>query len=418
MYFSILLPVLVGVVGLILLIRLRFFFVFHPIRASRDIFYSMRERETRRSFFLALAGTLGVGNIFGVAAGIMIGGGGSLFWLFVSSFFSMVIKYAETLLVFSIPKGNVGMSAVVSSSFSRFGGRLASVYALLTVLLALFMGSAMQAGAVVDVARSISSINASLPLIALLIFFIPCLFGGARKIESFTEIIIPMTTIIYIIMCILTILVNWSKIPSVFFGIINSAFSIEGVAGGGFAIAIKEGFARGILSNEAGVGTSALAHSRAKGRSPHIAGLFGILEVFFDTTLLCMLTGISILVSLEDTSVYKSPMSLVSSAFKSSIGNFSGYVLLFCIFSFAFSTIICWYFYGIECASAYFPRLKPAYVFAFLLFIAICGFLPSTLLLFLTDSILFVMAVITLFTIVRKLDIIVALSKEGRGVNK
>ena len=418
MKISLLLPFLVAAFGLILLIRLGFFFVLHPIRTFREMLSSMKERQTRRSFFLALAGTLGVGNIFGVSAGIMIGGAGSLFWLFVSSFFSMIIKYAETMLVFSLPRGSVGMSSAIFSAFPGFGRFFSSVYAGLTILLALFMGSAMQASAIVDVAGSASKNYAFISLIILFVAFLPCLLGGAKKIEGLTEILIPVTTIVYILMCIFIILMNFEKMPGVISEIFSSAFSAEGAFGGISAIAIKEGFARGILSNEAGVGTSALAHARSRGRSPHIAGLFGILEVFFDTTLLCMLTGFSILVSLPDLSIYKTPMSLVAAAFNSSLGDFSVYLLHFCIFAFAYSTIICWYFYGTQCADAYFPRVKSVYVFAFLMFLFCSVFFSSTILLFVTDSIIFVMAILTLSTIAKKLDCITHLSKQGRAQNK
>ena len=120
MNFSLILPLTVGLVGLILLIRLRLFFVLHPIKTTKEVLFAMREREVRESFFLALAGTIGVGNIFGVAAGLLIGGEGSLFWLFVSSFFAMIIKYAETLLVFSEKDQNCGMCGVILSSFSLY----------------------------------------------------------------------------------------------------------------------------------------------------------------------------------------------------------------------------------------------------------------------------------------------------------
>ena len=129
------------------------------------------------------------------------------------------------------------------------------------------------------------------------------------------------------------------RIPSVVSEVMNSAFGVPAVIGGGvsggFMIALKEGFARGILSNEAGCGTSALAHSRAEGREPSVAGLFGMCEVFFDTTLLCMLTAIVILLSVEDISAFSTPMSLVTGAFVSTLGEISGYILLILVFMFA-----------------------------------------------------------------------------------
>ena len=134
-----LLPFMVGGVGIYLLFRLRFFYILHLIRTVREIASALRDRDSRRSLALALAGTLGVGNIFGVGAGLMIGGPGCLFWLLVSSFFAMVIKYAETLLAFDI-KGRRGFSDLLRPPFSL-------IYAVLIVLLSLFMGSAMQSAA-------------------------------------------------------------------------------------------------------------------------------------------------------------------------------------------------------------------------------------------------------------------------------
>ena len=147
---------------------------------------------------LALAGTLGVGNIFGVSAGILIGGAGSVFWIFISSFFSMVIKYAETLLAYDSCKLKGGTAETVRRIFPRWGGALSLVYAILTVALALLMGGAMQSSALVDVAYSGLGLMPAISIFILLILLLPCLLFGVRKIEKITEIIIPLTTIIYI----------------------------------------------------------------------------------------------------------------------------------------------------------------------------------------------------------------------------
>ena len=374
MDFSLVLPVLVTAVGLYLLIRLRFFFIIHPIRTLKEFIGGLDDREARRSFFLALAGTLGVGNIFGVSAGIMIGGAGSLFWLFISSFFAMIIKYAETLLVFD---GNIergGMSALLGKVFGKAGKIISPTYAFFMLLLAFFMGSAMQSGALVDVAEQTLSIHPIITIFILVILLIPCLAGGTRKIENITEIVIPLTTIIYILMCLIVIFKNLSRIPCVINLIISSAFNFKSVIGGGISfLAVREGFARGILSNEAGVGTSAMAHSRSKGRSPHVAGLFAMCEVIFDSTLLCMLTGIAILLAVPDISAFSTPMSLVSAAINSAIGDFSIVLLPLVILAFAYATIICWYFYGRECASLYFPIIKKLYPYIFISFVLSLG---------------------------------------------
>ena len=412
MDFSLILPILVTVVGVILLIRLGAFFIIHPIRTTREIMDGLKDRKTRRAFCLALAGTLGVGNIFGVSAGIMIGGPGSLFWLFISTFFAMVIKYAETLLVFDGGANKGGMAIIIRNIFSRFGKAFSILYAALTVALALFMGSAMQSAALIDSAEQTISLKPVVTLVILLILFLPCLLGGGRKIESITEILIPLTTIIYIIGCFAVIFINFSRLDDVIFDVFSSAFSFRSALGGGVSfLAIKEGFARGILSNEAGVGTSAMAHIRSRERSPHKAGLFAMSEVLFDSTLLCILTGIAILVSVDNISGFSTPMSLVSEAFSSSLGGGVAMVLPFIILSFAYATIICWYYYGMECMTVFFPKISRIFSPAFIFFMLVSWRIRSQNLLCVIDIILLLMSILTLCAIVKKSKRIAEISK-------
>ena len=399
---SFILPVLVTLSGVYLLIKLRCFYILHPLRTLREFLSGLKDREARRSFFLALSGTLGVGNIFGVAAGIIIGGEGTLFWMFISSLFSAVIKYAEVSLVFSGNAGQEGMAGLILRTLRR--GRVLSVaYAGLTIALSLFMGAAMQTSALCDVAEQALKLNPFITALILVIFLLPALFGESRKIENITELIIPMTTIIYIIMCFCAIFTNFDKLGEVIIRVISSALSPNAVLGGGAALAIKEGFARGILSNEAGVGTSALAHARHTDRSPHIAGLFGMCEVLFDTTLLCTLTGVAILVSVKDISSFATPMALVFSAFSLSIGSASGFLLPL-IFFFAYATLICWFYYGTEYCRIYFGGHRSAYLFIFLAFVFYSHLLPSRPLLYLTDIILLLMTFLTLSVIIKRAE--------------
>lgn len=403
MIFSFALPVLVSAVGLFLLIKLGFFFIIHPIRTAREFVRGLSDREARRSFFLALAGTLGVGNIFGVSAGIMIGGAGSLFWLFISTFFAMIIKYAETLLVFDSKIGRGGMSGALKKIFVNFGGILAPIYAVLTLLLALFMGSAMQSVALIDVAEQSLSIPPLVSGLILASLLLPCVIGGTRRIENITEIVIPMTTMIYIIMCFCVILCNFSQLGDTVNNILSSAFNARSALGGGISfVAAREGFARGILSNEAGVGTSAMAHSRSQDRTPHRAGLFAMCEVVFDSSLLCMLTGFAILLAVPDFSIYKTPMALVGAAFYSTFGRFSNLLLPLVIFAFAYATLICWFYYGKECVSLYFSSVRWAYAPCFILFALFCRSLRSDFLLYIIDFILFFMALMTLSAIIKR----------------
>ena len=413
MKLSFLLPILVASVGLYLLIKLSFFFIRHPIRTMRSFASATGDRGARRSFCLALAGTLGVGNIFGVAAGIMIGGAGSLFWLFVSSFFAMIIKYAETLLTFEsgAPKG--GMAEVIRRVFKSAGKFLAPLYAAFTLVLSLFIGSAMQSVAVLDVAEEAFSIHPIIGAIILIILLLPCIVGGVGKIENITEIIIPLTTIIYILMCFGVILLNFDRFSEVINLIISSAFNFKSATCGLTFVAIKEGFARGILSNEAGAGTSAMAHSTCQERTPHIAGLFAMCEVVFDSLILCMLTGFAILLSVDNISAFSSPMSLVSAAFATSLGGFSVYILLILVFAFAYSTLICWYFYGARCSNLYFPKTRLIYPFLFLFFVIASRLFDSKTVIYITDFLLLIMTVITLSAIVKGTDKIAEISSKA-----
>ena len=170
---------------------------------------------------------------------------------------------------------------------------------------------------------------------------------------------------------------------------------------------IREGFARGILSNEAGVGTSAMAHARSKARSPHSAGLFAMCEVVFDSLLLCMLTGFAILVSPIDIYSFSTPMSLVIAAFCETFGSAFTLILPFIILCFAYSTLICWYYYGRECVRVFYPRLSVFYLPIFILFVFASGYVRSDFLLYVIDFILLIMSIITLLAILKRSERIV-----------
>ena len=185
MNISVALPFLVAFVGAYFLYKLDFFFVLHPVKSARNFVFSLKKRESRRAFFLALAGTLGVGNIFGVAAGLIYGGAGMVFWLAVSSLFSAVIKYSECALSSSASDdGRGGMHLVLRSTFPRSGKLLALIYTVACTLLAFFMGGAMQVTAVTGALSSLSDIDALVPsaIFAILVLF--GTLGGGERIEK------------------------------------------------------------------------------------------------------------------------------------------------------------------------------------------------------------------------------------------
>ena len=419
---SYLLPVLLAATGTYFLLRLRFFFLLHPLRTVGRGFRAIKDGRALRSFSLALAGTLGVGNVFGVALGLLIGGAGSLFWLLVSMIFAMVIKYAEVVItgdnLYHDTDTHGGFFYVIRSSFSHLGGAISFVYAFSTLALSLVMGAALQTEAVSETVAEIADIPRAPLATAFVIITLIAIIGGARKIENITAVIVPLTTIIYIFITLSIILYNISSFKYVLNSILSSAFSSRSALGGGIGFLlsapVREGFARGILSNEAGAGTSSIAHARSGVISPSSAGILGIFEVWFDTGIICMLTGFSILLSVPDLSAFTGGMQLIMY----SVGNLFGapgkYTVLLCVFSFAFATVICWYYYGSESWSHLFGR-RQRWMFLplFLAFTVVGCFTESLTLVYLTDIFMALATVLTLSALIKNSDRIVALSESG-----
>ena len=421
---SLLIPVIVTVLGLFLLIRLRFFFIRHPLGTLRLLTQTLSTPEARGALGLALAGTLGVGNIFGVAAGIMIGGAGSVFWLVISALFAMIIKYAESVLALADRDGaGGGMHRVLKRQFSDMGTVLSCLYAALCLFLSLLMGSAMQSNAVSDVACNNLDISPVTFAVFFVIIVLIGIIGGAEKIEKIASKLIPLATIIYILSAFSIIIINFSSLPDIILSIIRSAFSTEATLGGGVSsaclLAMREGYCRGILSNEAGAGTSAMAHSRADTRTAAEAGVCGMCEVFFDSLLLCPLTALAILCAVPDVSAYTTPMSLVSAAFSLTLGEWSVWLLFLAVAVFAYSTVICWYYYGSECMRYLFGN-RSVWVFLALFFVfLILGAVASLpYLLFPTDLILLFMCILTSAAILRGTPEIIRLTHSSGLMGK
>ena len=417
------LPIVIALGGFYFLIKLRCFFILHPKLILKEISSELKKPSAFSSLMLALAGTLGVGNIIGVAVGISVGGTGSVFWLLLSSLFSSVIKYCEVAI--ATDKSAVGMAAVISKSFRRYGGALAKIYTLLCLLLSLTMGTALQSrsiGEIAELSIGVAPEALVLPLVIFLLFF---MLGGASLIEKGVKYIIPTTTILYVLMCLCIIIPNFFGIPALVCDILSSAFNSRSAYGGflGFITsnALKEGFARGMLSNEAGAGTSALAHARAEERSAFTGGLFGMLEVLFDTVILCPLSAFAILLSGIDFSKI-SPAAAVIISFKSRIV-FGDILLFICILFFALSTILCWYYYGSFCCEDLFgKKVRRIFAAVFILSCVIGLFFSTSELISVTDTILFLMTLITLMTLFRNSGRISELTdkfiKEKRGYHK
>lgn len=416
------LPIILTAVGTFFLVKLRMFFIIHPIKTLSRGVRAIKDRRALRSFSLALAGTLGVGNVLGVAIGMIIGGAGSLFWLLISMFFAMVIKYAEVVIVsdnlFHDTDTHGGFFYVIRSSFARFGRSLSIIYSLAVLALSCILGAALQSDAIIESLSELCTVPSDGVALVITVLAFISIIGGAKRIEKITSIIVPLTTIIYIIMTFGIIMENFESLPFAIKHIVASAFSFESMLGGGIGFLIsapiREGFSRGILSNEAGAGTSSMAHARSGLLSPASAGILGIFEVWFDTGLICMLSGISIILVVPDPSIFESGMQLIMYTVGSLYGTLGKYVMLFCVFSFAFATVICWYYYGLESWTCVFEKKSRAlYLPVFLLFVYIGCFSDSYTLVRITDALMSIATILTLSALIKNSDRIKHLSENG-----
>ncbi len=273
---SLALPLMISVTGAYLLVRLRAFFYLHPIRTLRAMLSGESRAASLSALALALSGTLGVGNITGVALALAAGGAGAIFWMWVSALLAMPVRYAEV--------------ALALDGHSR-GGIL---HPLCLMLLAPVLGGALQSAAAAEALKS--SVSLPPPLTALLftVALAPVLIGGSRRICRAACMLIPPLSLAYILLCLAVIFAYAARIPETLALILREAFSPSAV-GGGVLGSLAVGFSRGLLSNEAGCGTAPYAHAEASGVSPAKQGLYGIAEVGIDTLVFCTLTAFAIL---------------------------------------------------------------------------------------------------------------------------
>lgn len=338
---------------------------FFQIRHFKDvivktIFSGIKKRARKVSSFqalsAALAGTIGTGNIAGVATSIALGGPGAVFWMVVSAFFGMMTKYAEVLLAVKFrTKSNNGDFSGGPMYYMEKGLGLRSlgiIFAILLALSAFGIGNMVQSNSVSAALSDSFGIknSASGIFLTLICFFV--IIGGAKKILSATEIIVPVMALFYMAGTIIFLIINYKNIPTAFSSIISDAFSFSKISGGvsGFAIskAVKYGIARGVFTNEAGLGSSPVAHASADTNDPSEQGLWGIFEVFFDTVVMCTLTALVILTA-DGGKIATSGLSgieLTIKSFESIFGEFGGIFISFSIIFFAVATILGWALYG------------------------------------------------------------------------
>lgn len=361
--------------GAYFLIRLRFFYLIHPRRAwgllgGRD---RAERRASLRSLSLALAGTLGVGNIVGVAGAIVMGGAGAIFWMWISAFFAMTLKYAEIVLAMRTrrfdgegnPHGsamNYIRAAFRERGFPIVGGLLAAIFAALCVVNALTMGSLLQVEAVSSALGDSFGIPRIWIGLGLSLLTLWCIRGGSHGMMRLTERLVPLMSIGYVILSVAVLIIRADALPGAFREIFEDALRPSSAVGGigGFLTSrsVRYGTMRGLISNEAGCGTAPMAHATAVGGTPVRQGLMGVLEVFVDTLLLCTLTALVILVSPSEAGAIGSDfMRVTLSAYEAVLGTSATYFMSLAVLLFGFATVVCWAHYGLESVT-YFSSLR------------------------------------------------------------
>ena len=298
----------------------------------------------------ALAGTIGTGNIAGVATAIVSGGPGSIFWMWISGFIGMITKYAEVVLAmkYRIRKNGEICGGPMYYIEKGTGMKwLGVLFAILCILVSFAMGAAVQSNSIADSLELAFGIPKIVVGVGLAVICGFAIVGGARRIVKITEFVVPIMAIFYIGGCLIFLICKASYIPSAFSEIFRDAFNFKSAGGGvlGFGVsrAMRFGISRGIFTHEAGLGAASIAHSSSNEKESAVQGMWGIFEVFFDTILICTITALVILtsgVSGADGSI------LTALSFATVFGDFGVYFIAIAITFFATASVLGWAFYG------------------------------------------------------------------------
>ena len=365
-------------VGLLLSVRTRFIQVRKFGAALKNtigkIFDKTQAKDGSMSPFqavcTALAGTVGTGNIAGVAGAIALGGPGAIFWMWCSAFLGMCTKFSEVTLAIHFREKNAngeyvgGPMYYIKNGLSKKWHFLAVLYALFGVLTVFGTGNATQVNTIVSSIHSalhnLHIIDGTVDERANLIFgiFIAAfvamvLLGGIQRIGQVSEKLVPFMAALYVILAIGVVILHISRVPAVFAMIFKSAFTPQAATGGiigSMFLSMKKGVSRGIFSNEAGLGTGSIALACADTNNAVHQGMFGIFEVFMDTIVICTLTGLVILLGAPNI-VYgqAAGAELTISGFTATYGGWVSIFTAVAMCCFAFSTIIGWGLYGSRC---------------------------------------------------------------------
>ena len=417
-----LITLLVGT-GIYLTVRLHLLQVFRLPMALSLIFSAKNDGHGDVSSFkalcVALAATVGTGNIVGVATAVKVGGPGAILWMWVAAFFGMATKYSEGLLAVKYrsvdEKGEIagGPMFYIRNGMGEKWKPLATFFALACIGVAFFgIGTFPQVNAIVD-SMNISFGFPKLATDGILTFFIAAItLGGLQSIAKVASKIIPFMAFLYVAVCFGLLVANLSAIPDAVGLIVESAFTgsaaVGGFAGSTIMMAMQNGIARGVFSNESGLGSAPIAAAAAKTKWPAEQGLISMTGTFIDTIIICTMTGLTLVL----TGVWQGDLAgaaMTSAAFASTYGGVGSALLTISLVLFAFTTILGWNYYGERaCIYLFGNRGVLPYRVIFILLIASGAFLKLEAIWILADIVNGLMAIPNLIALLALSGVIVA----------
>ncbi len=367
----------------------------------------------------ALAATVGTGNIVGVSLAIIMGGPGAIFWMWVAAIFGMATKFAEVTLALAYREKRGGSFVGGPMYYIEKGLKnknLAKLFALFASVAVFGIGNSTQSNAIAGVLRDSFGVNTIITGLVLSGLAAIVVVGGLATISKVTEKLVPFMSFFYIVGSVWIIVLNRANLIPAIESIFVGAFAPMSVAGGVAGISIKQvmsaGVARGVFTNEAGLGSSPMAHASASTDHPVRQGLWGMTEVFVDTMVICSLTALVILTTGVDRSVGVDARTLVANAF-SSTSSIGGLILSLGISLFAFSTILGWAYYG-ELAISYLlgDGVKKYYRIIYVIFVFVGANMDLGLAWTVSNILNGLMALPNLYALIRLAPVLTRLEKD------
>ena len=421
-----LLVLLIGT-GLMLTIRLQLIQFFKLPQALKLIFTAENKGDgdidSFKALCTALAATVGTGNIVGVATAIHAGGPGAVFWMWIAAFVGMATKYAEGCLAVKFrttdENGDIagGPMYYIERGLGEKFKPLAKLFAIFGVLVAFFgIGTFAQVNSIVEITKLATDIPVEYTAVVLTVLVAAVTIGGLQSISRAAAKIVPVMAVLYIAVTVVFLIIFREQVPSAIMQIITDAFTptaaVGGFAGATVMLAMRNGVARGVFSNESGLGSAPIVAAAAKTKWSAEQGLVSMTGTFIDTLIICTLTGLTILV----TGVWNSDLNgvaLTQSAFSTVFSHFGPALLTIFLVLFAFTTILGWNYYGERCFEFLFGvRFIWLYRVVFVLMVLLGGFIELDMVWIIADIVNALMALPNLIALLVLSPVVIAETKK------